>query len=343
MKVGINGFGRIGRAIFRIMWNRKNMDCVYVNEPFGTIEDIAYFLKYDSLYGRFWANVDIIDDNTLKVSSQNNTLYTHISHFEDVSEFCDILKDDVYIIESCGKPENVLFYKNHSNRKAIFTLSSTEIISEIILGVNQEKLLDSKINFISGSICDAVALAPVLKSVFDNANIDQTIITTMHPALSYQKVIDNYTSSDIHRSLGRQYIDSIIPKRTSAEKVLLKFYPDKKIRCMSFRIPTESVCAANITFISKSPINLNNIVSNLNNKEEIEFCYDDLVSIDFKASMVSATVDMRWTEVIDNNILRMTIWYDNEYGYSSKIIDLLELWDRWTTEGGYAVEDWNIK
>ena len=106
MKIGINGFGRIGRAVYRLMWGCTDVECVNINEPFATIEDIVYFLKYDSQYGRFSDNIDVIDGNTIRLSNQNKALFTHISHFEDISEYCEKLGKDVYVIESSGKPEN---------------------------------------------------------------------------------------------------------------------------------------------------------------------------------------------------------------------------------------------
>lgn len=327
MKIGINGLGRIGRAVYRLMWGCTDIECVNINEPFATIEDIVYFLKYDSQYGCFSDNIDIIDENTIRLSNQYKTLFTHISHFENVSEYCEILDKEVYVIESSGKPENVLYYKRNITRKVIFTLSCLDIPTEIILGVNENKLARNSSNVISGSICDTVAIAPVLKAVYECSYIKQTLITTMHPVLTYQKAIDNYTDKGIDRVLGRQYSNSIIPKHTSAQTILQKIFTDKIINCFSFRIPTESVCAAVIIFVSDSSIDSEKIIDSLKRKEGISFCNENLVSIDFKGNTASAIVDMRWLEKIDDSILRMAIWYDNEYGYASKIIDVLKLWD----------------
>lgn len=333
MKIAINGFGRIGRAIYRILWRHTNIECVNINEPYATTEDIVYFLKYDSQYGCFSDSVDVINRNTIKISNANKTLFTHISHFESVSEYCELLNSEVYVIESCGKIENVLYYKNHSTRKVIFTSSCLDIPTEIILGVNENELIGNKSNIISGSICDTVAIAPVLKAVYECSCIRQTVITTMHPALTYQKVIDNYANKGIDRILGRQYSHSIIPKHTSAQTVLQKIFSDNTISCFSFRVPTESVCAAVIIFVADSSIDSNIIIDCLKRKKGISFCDENLVSIDFKANMSSAIVDLRWFEVIDNNVLRMIIWYDNEYGYSSKIIEVMELWDSLSIKG----------
>ena len=327
MKIGINGFGRIGRSAYRLMWKYTDMECVNINEPFATIEDIVYFLKYDSQYGRFSDNIDIIDRNTIKISNQYKVLLTHVTYFENVSEFCDILGKDVYVIESSGKLENVLYYKKSNTRKVIFTLSCSDIPTEVILGVNENKLINNNSNIISGSICDTVAIAPVLKAVYECVYIKQTVITTMHPALAYQKVVDSYTDRGIDRILGRQYSNSIIPKHTSAQAILQNIFNDKIINCFSFRIPTETVCVAVIIFVADRPIDCEKVITSLKRKDMISFCDENLVSIDFKANTASAIVDMRWIEKIDDSVLRMTIWYDNEYGYTSKIIDVLNLWN----------------
>lgn len=327
MRFAINGFGRIGRAIFRIAFFDE-FDCLYINEPNAEIEDIKYFLKYDSLYGTFEPDIEIDKlNNKLIIKNETKTLETRISHFDNVDEFVNTIPKGTVVIESNGCIENIDYYLNNPKNNAIFTLSSEKIKNEIISGVND---IDVKVipknGVVSGSICDTVAIAPILQCVYSCYEIKETLITTMHPALSYQKVIDNYVEPGINRSLGRQYIDSIIPKRTSAEKILKRHFPNNVIRCLSFRIPTESVCAADITLTSNEKIDHKKIIEKLKNIKHISFSYEDVVSIDFKASKSSAIVDMRWFELINDNILKIVIWYDNEYGYSSRILELIKLY-----------------
>lgn len=321
MNFAINGFGRIGRALFRIAFYSDN-NCLYINEPYANKNDVCYFLKYDSLYGRFNAFIQNNSDNTITVYDDKKELRVVVSHYSDVKMFALSIPDDVVIVESNSCPEHIDFYLSNPSKKVMFSYHNSKIKREIILGFNDDCASFPKDNVISGSICDTVALAPVLKCVYSCNNIENTLITTMHPALSYQKVIDNYIDHELNRSLGRQYIDSIIPKRTSAEKILKNLF-DNNIRCFSYRIPTESVCSADITFVSKDKINEATIVENLQKIKYIDFNTDDLVSIDFKASSASAIVDLRWLEVVDDKILKMVIWYDNEYGYTSRILDLM--------------------
>ena len=324
MNFAINGFGRIGRAIFRLAFCGSNR-CLFINEPNANNKSICYFLKYDSLYGTFAADVIDNGDGTIAVRADEKYLRIVIYHYKDVAEFASRVPDDCIIIEANGNSDHIDYYKNHVNKKSVFTFSSRMIVDEVIFGVNDIDFLrhGCNSNVISGSICDTVAIAPVLKSVYSCAPIKETLITTMHPALSYQKVIDNYVEPTQNLSLGRQYIDSIIPKRTSAEEVLKRHFKHN-IRCLSFRVPTESVCCADITFLSESRIDSQRVLDSLNLCKYIDFSYDDLVSIDYKASHSSAVVDMRWFEMVSQNILKIVIWYDNEYGYSSRILDLME-------------------
>ena len=323
MDFAINGFGRIGRAIFRLAFCTANR-CLYINEPNASSDDICYFLKYDSLYGTF--NADIINrgNGIIEVWNIEKHLSVHVSHYSEVSDFVSRVPDNCVIIEANGNQSHINYYQSHSNKKAVFTFSSKAINDEIIFGVNENNhLLCQGTNVVSGSICDTTAIAPVLQCVYSCERISNTIITTMHPALGYQKVIDNYVPASMNRSLGRQYIDSIIPKRTSAEDILRRHFK-RNIRCLSFRIPTESVCCADITLFSEDVIDAEQVMKSLKSCKYLTFAYDDLVSIDFKASHFSATVDTRWFELLDNHILKIVIWYDNEYGYSSRILDLME-------------------
>ena len=323
MDFAINGFGRIGRAIFRLAFNTGNR-CLHINEPNASIEDICYFLKYDSLYGSFDADIVRCGDEVIEIRGIEKQLSVNIHHCSEVGDFVSKVPDDCVIIEANGNHNHIDYYRKHHNKKAVFTFSSKDISNEIIFGANDSNYSPhGDLNIVSGSICDTTAIAPVLQCVYSCASISNTVITTMHPALGYQKVIDNYVPSSMNRSLGRQYIDSIIPKRTSAEDILRRHF-NRKIRCLSFRIPTESVCCADITLFSEETIDANRVIQSLRQCKYITFSHDDLVSIDFKASHFSATVDMRWFELLDNHLLKIVIWYDNEYGYSSRILDLME-------------------
>ncbi len=326
MNFAINGFGRIGRAVFRLSLQRRNCSCIIINEPKASISDMCYFLKYDSLYGKMDVSIYEDGEGGFIIEKENFKQRVKVYHTYDFDEFLKKIPEDCMVIEASGIENHIdVCKKMKEKHRVIFTMSSTKIENEIILGVNDEHLPCCG-TLISGSICDTIAIAPVLKCIYSLVDSEYTLITTMHPALSYQHVIDNYIDSNQNRSLGRQYIDSIIPKRTSAESVLKKFFikESSSIRCLSYRIPTESVCGAEITVIAKNEASLSEIIKKLKESEYIQFSNDDLVSIDYKASKSSAVVDMRWTEVLNGKIIKIVIWYDNEYGYSSRLLDLME-------------------
>lgn len=326
MDFAINGFGRIGRAIFRLAFQRHENTCIIINEPKATTVDMCYFLKYDSLYGTLDANIIAEGNDGFTIKNENHMLRVRTYHYEDVDELLKEIPINCAIIDASGLEDNIEKYNREIvKHRVIYTMSSSKISQEIILGVNDNQISTGE-SLISGSICDTIAIAPVLKAVYSLIGHGYTLITTMHPALSYQRVIDNYIDVNQNRSLGRQYIDSIIPKRTSAEEILNRFFSfeNSSIRCLSYRIPTESVCSADITIFSDREIAIDDLVKEFGKSKYLRFSSEDLVSIDFKASNASAVIDLRWTEVINKKIIKIVIWYDNEYGYSSRILDLLE-------------------
>ena len=325
MKVCINGMGRIGRALFRLLCQEQDIVCAYVNETYASVEDIIYFLKYDSLYGKFSGELELEGGNSIKVSLPDRNFVVKVFNHNNPKDLCAAVQDVDFIIDASGDTGWVKGYKE-GRLRVLYTCCLDEKDCEYVCGVNDDFIGKDEQFVLSGSICDAVAIAPVLNAVYSCASVENVLITTMHPALSYQKVIDNYPQTGINRSLGRQYIDSIIPKTTSVENVLIRLFGTEQIKCMSFRIPTESVCAADITVCVNGDLDMELLKNALNEVEGVSFVDDDLVSIDFKGDLSSAVVDLRWLEVVQGKVLKMLIWYDNEFGYSYHIIRLLRKW-----------------
>lgn len=322
----LNGFGRIGRALFRVAFYDERNVCIHINEPNASIDDIIYFLKYDSLYANFQATVSKVDEGSFSVEKPTKKWVVSVSHHVDPIE---IQINSIILVDATGKTSHLNRYER-KNRILIFTSSSAEVRNEVILGLNDSKRKKvKKGEVLSGSICDSVAVAPILGKLMENHAISQVLITTIHPALTYQKILDNYVSAGVNRSLGRQYIHSAIPKRTSLEEVLKRHLDTTNtlIRCISFRVPIESVCSADFTVFFKDKISYEVVINELRSLDPriIGFSHEDLVSIDYKATSVSATIDMRWLEVLDDHILKMVIWYDNEWGYSSRINDIIAM------------------
>lgn len=340
MKIGINGFGRIGRCIYRInMKHNYHFDIPIVNDINPDSTNVAYQLNYDTTYGKLQDAFQVEQDQLS--NSHASFLVTNHHHIDDV----DWNRYGVEIVvDASGKKSNLLraknvLHKNDSVKKVIVTHSPDEVDFTMVIGANEDKL---KIEYdvISSSICDATALAPVLKLLYENFNVYGGAITTVHPLLSYQNVLDGASVSWFdpsqtytHYALGRSVFDNIIPKPTTAIEAACKILDidASSIAQFSYRTPNTIVASADITLF------LENVIT----KEAVEclFCeymekqthkiiklnYDPLVSLDFKGCEYSAVIDTRWIQVAKGKILKMILWYDNEWGYSSRVFDQLKM------------------
>lgn len=337
IKVGINGIGRIGKAILRNNLDTSSFELVHINDINPDIKNIIYQINYDTLYG----NLDNENEFSLNGNhiSNNKTNFTYSSspHIDEVD--WDSRGVDV-VIDSSGIKSNVFkshdLIKKSSVKHVVITHSPDEVDFTMILGVN-EKLFDSKKHkVISSSICDATALAPVLSNLDKSYGIDSGHITTLHPWLNYQKLMDGPSSSwsvpgDIyhHYALGRSSIGNMIPKPTSALDATYKVLENLsgKIGSFSYRTPTNIIGSADLTIQLSNNATKNDIINlfeDLQRKQSLNIFNNTikpLVSIDFLRTTCSVHLDHRWTEIMNGNLLKMVLWYDNEWGYSSKVVD----------------------
>ena len=252
INIGINGFGRIGRAIFKNLVFSKGFKIVHINELNPDIKNIAYLLKYDSTYGKLdnkisYKSSDLIfDGSSIKVTNK-----IKINEVDWKKSKVDI------IIDSSGIDSNIILAKKLNNivKKVIVTKSSDLTDKEIILGINDDKIL-KKDFIISSSICDANACAHILKWIDDKYKIINGHITTLHPWLSYQNLVDNSPINQSNPSitwpdfsLGRASVRSLIPKNTTVIDAVSKVLPNikKKITCFSYRVPIDTVASADLT------------------------------------------------------------------------------------------------
>jgi len=342
LKVGINGFGRIGRAIFRTNMDKKLFEIVAINDINPDIENIAYQLNYDTLYDqlkdKFKVEKDHIYNNhhDLKVFQQQ-----HIDEVNWKSRGVDI------VIDASGILDNVL--RGHSTiekqnvKKVVVTHSPNEVDFTMVLGANEDKLDLSKHHVISSSICDATAIGPVLKIIKDNFGIQSGHLTTLHPWLGYQNLMDGPASSwsvpgEIyhHFALGRSAVGNMIPKPTSALSASCKVVDGistKTIGSYSMRTPTHIVGSADLTLLLETKTTQNKVIEafeNYSNKQSWDIInnnFEPLVSLDFKASEFSANVDHRFTSLIQGNMLKLVLWYDNEWGYATRVCDQVKYID----------------
>ncbi|MGK0469495.1 glyceraldehyde 3-phosphate dehydrogenase NAD-binding domain-containing protein [Clostridium sp.] len=336
LKVGINGFGRIGRAIFRTNMNKKLFEVVAINDINPDIENIAYQLNYDTLYDqlkdKFQVEKDHIynGDYDLKVFQKK-----HIDEVDWKSKGVDIVIDASGILDNTLRGHKTI--EKQGVKKVIVTHSPNEVDFTMVLGANEDKLDLSKHHVISSSICDATAIGPVLKIIKDNFGINSGHLTTLHPWLGYQNLMDGPASSwsvpgEIyhHFALGRSAIGNMIPKPTSALSASCKVVDDispELIGSYSIRTPTHIVGCADITLVLKENTTQDEVIkafedySNAQKWDIINNNFEPLVSLDFKGSEFSANVDHRFTSLVQGNMLKLVLWYDNEWGYATKVCE----------------------
>jgi len=335
VKIGLNGFGRIGRVITRIVQERDDCEIVVINEIDPDINNAIYLLRYDSVYGRFKGDISsnkstlVINDKKVKIYSKLNGLdVPWVKYKVDVLIDATGVRENVKLAHSIvkqGVPKVVI---THSPRKNVdFTM---------IMGANEHQYDFNKHHVISSSICDSTAIAPILVEIDKMWGIENSFITTLHPWLSYQNLVDGSlqsVSSPGHYwedySLGRNSTLSLIPKDTTAGEATIRVAPqlDGKLDAVSFRVPTSIVSASDMTIQTSSPVNVNELSDYLKNlsierSDLYEYQEENLVSIDHLGNPKSTIIDSNRLKVLNGNMVKVIIWYDNEWGYSSRVLDI---------------------
>lgn len=336
LRIGINGFGRIGRAIFRNNLVKKAFEVVAINDINPDISNIAYQLNYDTLYGS-------LDDKYYAVNSYlcNNHDKIRIFHEAHLDEICWENEGVDIVIDASGVLDNVLRAPNarrlHMLKKVMITHAPDEVDFSMVLGANESQLDLRRHHIISTSICDATAIGPVFRLINEHIGIRNGYVTTLHPWLNYQNLMDGPASSWSvpgtiyhHYALGRSVIGNMIPKPTSAITAtcrVVEGVTEEMIGSFSYRTPTAIVGSADITLNLKSEATKELVLSLFVNAEKkqrwkiIRNNFEPLTSLDYKNSDASAIVDHRWTEVIGGEVLKLVLWYDNEWGYAARVLD----------------------
>jgi glyceraldehyde 3-phosphate dehydrogenase len=243
------------------------------------------------------------------------------------------------VIDSSGVEGNALSYrdiKGDAPSHVIVTHTFAEADFTLVFGVNEELFDPSQHRIISSSICDAGAIAPVLKQISDRYGLNQCFITTLHPWLPYQNITDGPICSEAYPKLwhgyyplGRASVGALIPKPTTVGQVLESLIPVMKgrISSMSYRAPTSVVASADISIVTSSSVNTQHLRALLIslNGSLVRCSNEMLVSVDYKGETASAIIDLRWLEVLNEHYVKLVLWYDNEWGYSARVIDILDL------------------
>ncbi|MEA3314981.1 MAG: glyceraldehyde 3-phosphate dehydrogenase NAD-binding domain-containing protein [Campylobacterota bacterium] len=335
MNILINGIGRIGKSIIRQSLNNDNFNVIAINELNTNIDNIAYSINYDTTYGNI----------TDKFEVKNNFLVNTTDKIE-VLNYSSILQiknlDIDYIIDASGSKVDTNELKLLDVKAIFLTHPNKKADINIILGVNEEKLSNEH-KVISTSSCNATALLPILKIIDDNYSIKSGDITTIHPLLNHQKVLDSGCVGNLDRDVdcnyefGRSSLANIIPSKTTTIDACS--YVDEKINkdifsSSSLRVPTDTVGVINVTiFLDKecTKDELLSLCKNYRKNQKFDIILNNckpLVSSDFKGEKYTTIIDHRFTDIKNNNMVKLVLWYDNEWGYASKVIGIVEYLDK---------------
>ena len=327
IKVGINGMGRIGRMVVRsiIESQDKKLKIQHINNRSNS-EATCTLIKYDSIHGRFDADLDF-DENHLIINNEKIT-FSNESNIENI----DWKKFDVdYVFECTGKfnsKEKLLAHIKNGAKKVIVSAPCKNADKTIVFGVN-EKDITSKDQIISAASCTTNCLAPVVHTLNENFEVEKGFMTTIHAFTSDQRILDN-SHKDPRRA--RSASQSIVPTSTGASKAIGEIIPSLKgkLEGVAMRVPTPNVSLVELVFctkknISKEYINKSFELASKNNlKNVLEITYEKLVSIDFNHNPASAIVDGSLTNVVGENMGKISAWYDNEWGFSNRMCDIAE-------------------
>lgn len=324
IKIAINGFGRIGRNVFRLLLNHPNIEVVAINDIADT-KTMAHLLKYDSIHGVLKENVTATE-NGISVGD-NHFLFFHEKEIKNLNwKALDI----DFVIESTGKFKTFESVNQHilvGAKKVILSVPpEDEIIKTVVLGVN-ESILDGTEKIISNASCTTNNAAPMLKVLQELCEIEQAYITTVHSYTTDQSLHDQ-PHKDLRRARGAA--QSIVPTTTGAAKALTKIFPelDGKIGGCGIRVPVPDGSLTDITLNVKKEVSIEEInqafkkATETNLKGILAYTEDPIVSVDILGNPNSCLFDAQLTSVIDK-MVKVVGWYDNEIGYSSRLIDLI--------------------
>jgi glyceraldehyde 3-phosphate dehydrogenase len=339
IRVGLNGFGRIGRVVTRILAEHPDIQLVVVNELDTDVANFAYLLKYDSLYGRFAQPVEVAGNRALRIGD-GQVDFVSYNDIRDVG--WNSYGVDV-VIEATGVNANGLgaheLTRSGAVPKVVVTNAHREVDATVIMGVNDDRYDPAKHHVISSSICDANAVAPLLHHLDKRWGIEAAYITTLHPWLSYQNLLDGPISSVASPghswrdySLGRASVMNLIPKDTTAAWATIAVLPALagRVEAISFRVPTHLVSASDVSIKLKAGTSVPEINAHFNDLSRryprvLGFEMDHLVSSDYMRTTQSCIVDGRRTRVLNDSFVKMVTWYDNEWGYGNRVVDVVRL------------------
>ena len=324
VKVGINGFGRIGKLSFQAALAKEGVEVVAVNDPFIAADYMAYMTKYDTVHGRFNGTIEekdgnlVVNGNVIKVF---NEMDPHNIPWKDLGV--------EYVLECSGvftTMEKAQAHLDAGAKKVIISAPSKDA-PMFVMGVNNETY-DPSMNIVSNASCTTNCLAPLAKVINDNFGITEGLMTTVHSTTATQKTVDGASKKDWRG--GRAASANIIPSSTGAAKAVGKVIPELngKLTGMSLRVPTVDVSVVDLTCNLAKPTTYEEICAAVKKASEGElkgilgYTDEDVVSSDFISDPHTSIFDAKAGIMLTDTFVKLVSWYDNEWGYSNKLVDL---------------------
>jgi len=326
IKIGINGFGRIGRLVFRAGINSPDVEFVGINDPGMTPDYMAYMLRYDTMHGKFDGEISY-DDESITVNGKKVMFFGKMSPAE--IPWGELGAE--YIVESTGlflTKEKAQGHLDAGAKKVVMSAPSKDDTPMFVCGVNLDKYT-SDMQFVSNASCTTNCLAPIAKVLHDSFGIKDGLMTTVHSITATQKTVDGPSKKDWRG--GRAASGNIIPSSTGAAKAVGKVIPslNGKLTGMSMRVPTLDVSVVDLTVNLEKPAKYDEICAAMKAASEGElkgilgYTEDDVVSSDFLGDTRTSIFDAKAGIALTDTFVKVVSWYDNEIGYSNKVLDLI--------------------
>ena len=326
ISIAINGFGRIGRLVFRAAVNNPNINIVGINDLIDA-NYMSYMLRYDTTHGRFNGEVSVdgkdlvVNGNKIRVTSERNPANLNWGNI-----------NAEYVVESTGlflTEDSAKGHLSSGAKKVVMSAPSKDDTPMFVMGVNNSSY-STDMNFVSNASCTTNCLAPMAKVLHDNFEIESGLMTTVHAATASQKIVDGPSMKDWRG--GRAAFSNIIPSSTGAAKAVGKVIPslNGKLTGMAFRVPTVDVSVVDLTVNLTKETTYEEICSAMKSASENElngvlgYTDEAVVSTDFLGDSRTSIFDSEAGIMLNNKFVKLVSWYDNEWGYSSKVVELIE-------------------
>ncbi|KAF7593585.1 hypothetical protein BBP40_011205 [Aspergillus hancockii] len=329
-KVGINGFGRIGRNVLRAALSRSDLRIVAINHTCASVQDLIYLIRYDSCMGK------LSDD--IRIQALSDTLITINGHQITLSSERDLTKLNwsalgvEYVVECTGKfTKRDLAWQHitYGNAKRVIISAPSSDSPTYVYGVNSDEYVaDEDRRVVSCASCTTNCVTPVLRVLHAQFGVEQGFLTTVHAATQSQQVLDGYSKKN--RRLGRSVFDNIIPTTTGAAKAIATVLPELtgKVTGVSIRVPAPNVSMIDLTVSTQRSTSLAEIMTAFRRASKsslagvLQVADEELVSSDYKGNSSSAIVDAAASMELNSKFFKIMAWYDNEWGYSNRLLDL---------------------